>query len=52
MTLATNVIQKQHGHQFVKALKDFLPEGYEQFKKKYDLDGRHFAAFEEAVENY
>lgn len=39
-------LQKHHGHLFMKALKDLLPEGYKEFQNKYDRGGNHMSLFD------
>ncbi|CAB3234949.1 unnamed protein product [Arctia plantaginis] len=43
--------QKHIFHVFLLALKNKLPKEYEAFNKKYDSEGKHFAALEAAVAN-
>ncbi|XP_075981787.1 ejaculatory bulb-specific protein 3-like [Anticarsia gemmatalis] len=41
--------QKHIYHKFLEGLKTKVPGDYEAFKKKYDPQGKHFAALEAAV---
>ncbi|XP_041972105.1 ejaculatory bulb-specific protein 3-like [Aricia agestis] len=39
-------------HVFLNALKEELPTEYQEFKAKYDPDGKHFEASAKAVQAY
>ncbi|PZC77879.1 hypothetical protein B5X24_HaOG200675 [Helicoverpa armigera] len=41
--------QKHIFYKFILGLKEELPRGYEEFRRKYDPENKHFSALENAV---
>ncbi|XP_041972124.1 putative odorant-binding protein A10 [Aricia agestis] len=47
-----DLVQKHYAHAFFDALKKNYPADYAEYKKKYDLDGKHMESLEKEISTF
>ncbi|XP_041972123.1 ejaculatory bulb-specific protein 3-like [Aricia agestis] len=47
-----DTVQKHFARIFFNNVKKNFPEEYEEYKKKYDLDGKHLESLEKAISTF